>query len=183
MNVYSGIGSRETSEAGLICISKYAEKLYKLGYWCRTGAAIGADQKFASVSRDKTILYLPWNNYEIGWVTNQTLEPHKNKIGCIEPSGNAISLASRYHPNWKACSDAARKLHGRNAHIILGRDLKTPSRFVLYTAKEKFGEVQGGTGLGVRLARGYNIPCYNLYFDNDIEDFNKLLISVNLLNG
>lgn len=171
MNVYSGIGSRETNGDGLVRIFKYATALNKLGYWCRTGAAIGADQKFASASKSRTILYLPWCDYEKGWVNNQILEPHNNQIGCIKPSEGAIQLASQFHPNWKACSNGARKLHGRNAHIILGRDLKSPSKFVLYTAQEVHGEVQGGTGLGIRLAREYNIRYYNLLIEDDVENF------------
>ena len=50
--------------------------------------------------------------------------------------------------------------HGRNVHILLGTSLKSPVGFVLCWTKN--GRTVGGTGLGIRVAQGYEIPVFNL---------------------
>src|SRR5438309_400375 len=131
--VWAGIGSRETPTEVQLRMLDIARHLGEKDYWCRTGAAIGADHAFALGRADRTILYLPWNDYEKYWV--QSRIALKTQIGCRDPSDRAIDLASQFHPNWDACSLSARKLHGRNSHIILGRDLESPVEFVVYWAR------------------------------------------------
>lgn len=152
----AAIGSRETPP-DVLSKMEHVAKILSHDYWIRTGAAIGADQAFGDGAGERTIVYLPWRNYEATWVDSIGC-----KIGCTAPSGNAIELASRYHPAWDRCSRGARALHGRNAHIILGKNLDSPVKFVLFWANEIAGEVQGGTGLGVRIARAHDIPCINI---------------------
>lgn len=178
-HVWAGIGSRDTPidiQEKMLSIARY---LGEKNYWCRTGAAQGADQAFALGRADRTILYLPWNGYENDWVYSRIAL--KTQIGCMYPSDRAIDLASQYHLAWNACSLSARKLHGRNSHIILGRDLESPSEFVIYWAKtDSNNNPLGGTGQGIRIAQAFKIPTYNLYNPMDIAkladiiDFGKL---------
>lgn len=61
---------------------------------------------------------------------------------------------------------------------ILGKDLKTPSKFVLCWAKptDDKGNVKGGTGTAVRLAIYMRIDIINMYYEEErlrIENFIK----------
>jgi hypothetical protein len=72
-----------------------------------------------------------------------------------------MAIAAKHHPAWYRCSDAARKLHARNVHQILGRDLASPSKFgVCWTAD---GQASGGTGQALRIADAYGIRVFNLH--------------------
>lgn len=172
---YAGIGSRSTPDdikINMIAIARILGGLSMNGenLWLRTGGCVGADQAFATGLPEKTILYLPWLNYEFQWRQDLSNRMH---IGCPTPSQEAIELASEFHPNWSACSSGARLLHGRNTQIILGKHLKSPVKFVLYWAKMDMNTgVLGGTGMGIRIAQKYNIPHWNMKIDHD---FNKII--------
>lgn len=73
----------------------------------------------------------------------------------------ALHLASLYHPAWNRCSDYAKKLHARNGFQVLGRDLNSPSDFIVCWTKD--GKASGGTGQAIRIATAYQIPVFNLY--------------------
>lgn len=132
---YAGIGSRETP------IGVLAE-LKELGYTCCTGA----DTAFARGDRTARI-YLPWAGYNK--VRNPTLK---------EPTPAAIELASSFHPAWHRCGEGAKKLHGRNMHILLGTNLDSPVEFVVCWTKDG-----RDTGQAIRTAIAHDIPVFNLY--------------------
>ena len=82
-------------------------------------------------------------------------------------------IAARHHPAWNKCTEYVRRLHARNAKIILGNDLKTPVKFVVCWTSN--GTDIGGTGLGIRIANTYNIPVYNLFYTDVFKQFaNKI---------
>lgn len=136
---YGGIGSRKTPPDILDIMTKLANKL-SLGYVLRSGGATGADSAFERGSNGiKEVFYAK------------------------DATEEAIKLSSKYHPNWEACSDYARKLHGRNSMILLGEDLVTPVKFVVcWTEGSK---IKGGTGQALRIAEDFQIPIYNLAND------------------
>lgn len=143
--LYAGIGSRESPDNILDVMTQVAQALATLGYTLRSGGAEGADTAFEDGAGPKEIF--------------------RPKHATAE----AIELASQFHPAWHNCSDYVRKLHGRNAQIILGRDLATPVEFaILWTSNEKVG----GTSLGIRIANHNNIPVKNL-FNNKILEWVK----------
>jgi len=116
----------------------------------RSGGAIGADTAFESGATNKEIF-----------------KPN-------DATTEAIELASTVHPAWYACNDYVRKLHGRNAQIILGRELNSPVEFVIcYTADEE----HGGTSLGIKIAKKFNIPVYNLFKEEALKWVEQWLIS------
>lgn len=143
---YAGIGSRETPPGTLILMTAIARLYHADGSILRSGGARGADTAFeAGAGSAKEI-----------FVAGSTKAPHH--FG--PPTQAAIELSAKYHPNWRACSAYAKLLHGRNAHIILGRDLATPVRFVIcWTQDAKSG---GGTGQGIRIAKAHGIDVYDL---------------------
>lgn len=138
MKYYAGIGSRETPGHILKKMKNIAKELHTSKYILRSGGAIGADTAFASGAGDL-----------------------KEIFKAKDATQEAIEYASQFHPAWDQCNDYARQLHGRNAMIILGRDLHTPVSVVYCYTKN--GKDIGGTGLGMRIAWANNIKVYNLY--------------------
>ena len=57
------------------------------------------------------------------------------------------------------CNEYARQLHGRNAQIILGKNLNMPVEFVIAWT---MAETSGGTKIGLSIAKQRNIPTFNL---------------------
>lgn len=152
---YSGIGSRTTPPQICIAMTEFAQWAERKGLVLRSGGAIGADAAFeGGVSMDE----------------------HKNIYRSWHATKDAIEFASEYHPAWHRCSQNAKALHGRNAMIILGEDLRTPAEFVVCWSKD---ENRGGTAMGLSIARSKGIPVYNIFDYMDInhlyEDIEKLL--------
>ena len=71
-----------------------------------------------------------------------------------------IEIAAPLHPAWERCSPAARKLHARNAAVLMGETLDRPvDACVAWTVQ---GQVTGGTGMTIRIAEARGIPVLNL---------------------
>lgn len=138
MKYYAGIGSRETPGNVLADMTRIAKELHCSHYILRSGGAIGADTAFESGAGDL-----------------------KEIFKAKDATEEAIEYASKFHPAWDRCNEYARQLHGRNAMIILGRDLQTPVSVVYCYTKN--GKDIGGTGLGMRIAWANNIKVYNLH--------------------
>ena len=147
---YAGIGSRATPVEIQHLMYQIAKSLARQGYTLRSGAAGGADQAFEKGCDKicgKKEIYLPWAAFE-GSSSPLIVQP-----------GKAYEIAEEFHPYWYNLSQGARKLQARNSHQILGRDLSTPSRFVLCYTKN--GNGQGGTGQAIRIARAHNVPIFD----------------------
>lgn len=136
MNYYAGIGSRKTPDYILKKMTNLAKKLNDADLILRSGGANGADSAFEAGAKNKEI------------------------FRADDATDESIKLASQFHPNWEACSDYVKKLHGRNVMIILGEDLKTPVKFLVCWTKD--GKEEGGTGQALRVAKHYQIKIYNM---------------------
>jgi len=152
--VYAGIGSRATPPPILQTMTTMAMWLARRGWHLHSGGAAGADSAFAAGAPPGTrALFLPWPRY-------------RGNAGpdCLTLSADrtrrCLAIAADLHPAWHRCSPAARNLHARNAAILLGEDADTPVHAVVaWTSR---GQVSGGTGMGIRIARRYGIPVLNL---------------------
>ncbi len=143
---YAGIGSRKTPKNILAMMTAIAIGKRSNDCILRSGGADGADTAFEEGAGDQKEIYL---------ATTADTPTHFGP-----PSYDAIELSAKYHPAWSKCSPFTKLLHGRNAHIILGRDLKTPVNIVIcWTEGGKGG---GGTGQGIRIANGYGIEVRDL---------------------
>jgi len=134
--IYSGIGSRKTPSDVLELMIGIARKLDLLGYVLRTGDASGADESFRNATSNKEVFC------------------------AMDATPEAMDFTSKFHPHWKNLKEYNRKLHGRNAQIILGMDLELPSDFVICWTPD--GSFSGGTGQGLRICNFLNIPIFNL---------------------
>ncbi|MDD4081799.1 MAG: hypothetical protein PHD05_00295 [Sphaerochaetaceae bacterium] len=157
MKYYTGIGSRKTPKQILDLMFVAAKKLSDLNFILRSGGAIGADSAFENGADP--------NKCEIYTAKDATIE--------------TFQIAQKFHPAWERCSNFVQKLHARNVFQILGKDLKTPSNFVICwtpdgaTTHEQRSVKTGGTGLAISIACAYKIPVFNLYRDDHLTLLTK----------
>lgn len=153
---WTGVGSRSCPADICALMTRIGEALYEDGYVLRSGGADGADKAFEeNVPDDGVVIYRPWGKPG----PREALVPASVYV-------EAEHMVSEVHPRWDLCNATARKLHVRNVCQVLGDDLKTPSKFLIFWAPEDrlTKQVQGGTATAVNLARKHNIPTYNLLF-------------------
>jgi hypothetical protein len=164
MVFYTGIGSRSTPDNVLKLFTSLGKTFAHMGLVLRSGGALGADEAFergCDLVPGKKEIYLPWKGF------------NGNDSFLYTPSQKAMEIAEQYHPAWDNCSSAAKKLHARNSHQVLGANLLCPSNFVVCWTPPT-----GGTNQALRVAEAHNIECLNLFnFGNDLSEtaiLNKL---------
>jgi len=142
-------------------MQKIAVSLRKKGLTLRSGAADGADAYFESGAKEAKEIYLPWPKFN----------DHPSRLCSVSQA--ALEMAETVHPAWENLSQGAQKLHGRNCYQVLGRDLKTPSDFLVCWTKD--GKLRGGTATALTLAKMNNIPIYNLGKTEDWEQIARVI--------
>jgi len=158
MDYYTGIGARKTPGKFFGEMTQIAEYLYKQDYILRSGGADGADLAFEKGAKDKKEIYLPWKGF------------NNSNSDLYEIPDEAFKIAEKIHPAWERCKDEWKKFHARNVLQVLGKDLNTPSDFVVCWTKG--GIIVGGTGIAMRIAKLYDIPLFNLAVN---EDYDKIM--------
>ncbi len=162
---YTGVGARKTPMEMLKEMQVIASILAEANFTLRSGGAAGADTAFESGCQKcngSCNIFLPWRMFQ------------RNKSNLIGSSPEAYQLAAKVHPAWHRCSAVARQFHARNAHQVLGQDLKTPSKFLICWTKD--GEHVGGTRTAIVLAIEYDIPVFNLALNQDRKDLAELIM-------
>lgn len=160
--IYTGIGSRQTPENVCSVFTNIGQQLSKKGFILRSGGADGADRAFEigvdKHNKKRKEIYLPWKGF------------NGNNSQLYDVDENAMKIAKHFHPAWNKLSQGAKKLHSRNVYQVLGKDLKSPSDFVVCFTPET-----GGTQQALRIAKYYSIPIFNFFYEEDVEDFCELL--------
>ena len=152
--VFAGIGSRRTPSPVLRDMTVIASWLTRRGWHLASGGADGADTAFAhGAPADQRATYLPWPGYNGLEGPDCHVLSRRQERACLD-------LAAALHPAWHRCSSGARRLHARNAAIILGPDLDRPVDVVI--AWTEHGAQSGGTGMGLRIAAEHYVPILNL---------------------
>lgn len=155
---YAGIGSRETPQDILNWFTAIGKYLSDKEYTLRSGGADGADKAFETGCdkvNGKKEIYIPWKGF------------NGSKSELYDVTKEMYEMAAKYHPYWNNLKDGAKKLHARNCSQILGKDLKTPSLFVICWTND--GKMQGGTAQALRIATDYNIPIFNAGAYKDLD--------------
>lgn len=148
VGTFAGIGSREVPSDTFFKIKEIAYKLACEGWTCRSGGANGCDTAF-----------------EYG--VSMAVHDSPNEIGGIQiflPTAKipdwAMKTVEQYHPAPHNLNPFAKRLHARNAQIILGENGDDPVDFVLCWTYN--GRETGGTSQALRIARDNDIPIFNL---------------------
>ena len=146
---YTGIGSRTTPLDVTRRMTAIAKERAARGEVLRSGGADRADLAFEEGAGDRKEIYLPWRGF------------NGSRSDLFHTSPEAFEIAASIHPAWRYCSPGAQKLHARNVHQVLGRNLRTPSMVVICWTPGG-GEV-GGTRTAIVLARQRGIEVVNLW--------------------
>jgi len=153
---WTGVGSRKTPEYILAIMAAIAMKHASLGYILRSGRAPGADTAFERGAGNM-----------------------KETFVASDATPAAMEIAATYHKAWTRLNEYVRKLHGRNAFQVLGRNLDYPSRGLLcWTSDacqchENRSIVTGGTGTAISIADAYGVPISNLANGKQLEKWRK----------
>ena len=151
---YAGIGARATRAAMLADMETMAGWLARTGWHLSSGGADGADSAFAAgAPAEQRTIWLPWRGYNVHRGPDCRVLSAAAMAACIE-------IAAPLHPAWERCSPAVRKLHARNAAVLLGGALDRPVDAVVCWSER--GAVTGGTGMAIRIAEARGIPVFNL---------------------
>jgi hypothetical protein len=158
-------------------IESLSERLARLGWVLRTGASPGADQAFYRGARHgggRVELYLPWPGFEEdSW--RDARAPEVSVLA--QPSRPAYELGAHFHPDWAQLEDSARDLLARDAHEVLGADLRSPvERVVCWTADGSLdgtGAGADGTRQALRIAHHNQITVSNVARPAHLRCLNK----------
>ena len=151
---YAGIGARATPAAVLADMETMAGWLARTGWHLSSGGADGADTAFAAgAPAGQRTIWLPWRGY------NGHRGPDCRVLAAAELSA-CMEIAAPLHPAWGRCSPAVRKLHARNAAVLLGEALDRPVDAVVCWSAG--GRAEGGTGMAIHIADDRSIPVFNL---------------------
>ena len=156
---YTGIGSRDITQAEFATLIKVGTLLANNGYILRSGKAAGSDTAFQlgmqqSLNQQAEI-YLPWAKFR------SRADGLQDTWDICNLHSKCFELAALIHPAWHRCSQPAKCLHARNTQQILGLNLDSPSKFVVYCSNES-----GGTATAVNLAKAFQIPTINIRHSN-----------------
>ena len=151
---YAGIGARATPAGVLADMTAIAGWLARTGWHLSSGGATGADSAFAAgAPAGRRTIWLPWRGY------NGHRGPDCRVLSTAALEA-CMKIAAPLHPAWNRCSPAVRKLHSRNAAVLLGETVDRPVDAVVAFTSE--GRVEGGTGMAIRIAGAHGIPVFNL---------------------
>lgn len=172
MKTYAGIGSRDIPLEERTKIIAIADNLCGLDYIVYSGNANGADVAFQLGSNGQCVVFLPWARFNFG-VFEPTPKYHLDHfIVGGEPEG--LESVYEFHPNPKQLTAGARKLMARNYYQIHGYKDYPKVDFVMCCAdQDNLGNVKGGTGQAVRIAKSMNIPIINIrteYWEDELHD-------------
>lgn len=139
LKTYAGFGARETPGDVLFRMRYIAAKLRSYDFWLRSGGAPGADRAFQEEAGTKSFIY------------------HEDAAaGHIA----AFQMAARFHPAWDSLAVGSRRKHARNCYIMLSPTLSEPVDFGVCWSLD--AKELGGTGMGIRIAKAFQIPLFNL---------------------
>ena len=151
---WAGIGARKTPGPVLADMTALARQMAGAGFHLASGGAEGADAAFAAGTPvGQRTLWLPWRGY------NDLAGPDCRTLS-RERMRECLAIAEEHHPAWHRCTEGAKKMHARNAAILLGPDLDRPADAIVCWTED--GKVEGGTGEALRIAASRNIPVLNL---------------------
>ena len=155
MVVFAGIGSRDIPKERELLITRIASYMVALGAKLRSGGANGTDRLFQKVFEENGScmeIYIPWEGFE---------GLYSNMSGVyLMDNPKAIQFTKKYHGGFRNLTSGAIKLHNRNAHQILGKELDDPCDLVICYRDPR--AKSSGTDQAIRIALDNGIPVINV---------------------
>lgn len=166
------IGTRNPTEGQYAYIRMLALSLVGQGVEVATGNADGIDNAAVTgacqINPRKLWVYLPWATYN-----SQYIEDYPEIHVLTYLSKAALTSVDIFHPYAKKLTEGARKLHARNYGII-----KEPTVDAVIACPSEKG---GGTAQGMRIAKAFDIPLFDITNDVGRHKLIEWLSKNNLL--
>lgn len=200
---YTGVGSRNTPLYIMYMMSELAMVFEKKGYILRSGCATGADAAFEDLLEDPANtaeIYIPNKGFPFkmgGSYKNHYMIPSEmygKSFDGLYLQATRMIHSQEIHKAWRRCQPHIMDLHNRNMFQVLGRDLKTKSKFVVcYTRGKELtyddtNVKTGGTATAINAAYLNKVDIFNLSVDEHylrlrkFIDENKHLVDYEKLN-
>ena len=175
---FTGIGSRDITEEEYSLLLRISKWVCSQGYTLRSGHALGSDSAFEEGAshhsgQDNREIYIPYKNFKGNNVLSDLIDV---STWSEESTYLCECIARMARGGFWGLSIGGKNLHSRNVPQVLGKDLKTPSDFVLFCSDEtKGGNVKGGTATAVKIAKAWGIPTFNIRGKSSKEVYDFLL--------
>lgn len=151
---WSGIGNRLATPQAVSDLTHISKKLTANGLLLRSGGRGDCDRACQAGSGSSNEIYYPKHKPE-----------YQYGLPTLDES---YLMAKLYHDHWDFIPEKYHNYFARNVHIILGKDLRTPSEFVVcwtkdgvYTSEHRTKKT-GGTGHAIAVATTNSIPVFNI---------------------
>lgn len=169
-HMYAGIGPRNTKMGILGVMNSFGREMQELHWFLRSGHGAGADQAFArDVDGANKEIWVPKPGFN-----GATEDPW---FKCDHSSLNVRRIAARNHGGYDKCTRFVQTLFERNVQILLGEYADHPVDMVVYWHKaENRIDSAGGTNHSLRVAREFNIPCFNIEFGDHRKAIEKFIL-------
>lgn len=152
---YAGTGNQDAPSDVLNKMKRLAKELEEFGYMLRVGAMNGPEEAFEAGAREVE-LHLPWRDFN-----NRQSKSYFN-------TPEIQTLAKMFHPTYDGLKPAIQAFLGKNVRTVLGKDLRSPVRFVIgwsedgaELSNERTAKT-GSFGHVISLAAAMKIPVFNL---------------------
>lgn len=166
------IGTRDPSPEQVALASWAAITLSGSDYrwWVVTGGAYGIDQvAMDGAFEDRLQVKLPWSTY------NREIIPAHAQVevlGTGLPYQAWYDSVDQYHPAPGRLTQSMRRLHARNYGIVA-------SRTAVLALPGPGGA--GGTGQGIRIAKGLSLPLFQYNKGDRLPSFDELYVKIRSL--
>lgn len=170
---FTGVGSRNTPPEIIDVMVQIGFHLSNRYYTFRSGDADGSDRAFYKgflQAGGNMEIYLPWNGFNGSFEDDVFINTPK-----LDNYDKATEILKEVLPYYDNLKDSHRSLHTRNVYQVLGRRLNEPSDLCVYYAEPtgKNGHVKGGTNTAVQLCKLYDVPSFNLWYPNVLEEIKR----------
>ena len=163
---WTGVGSRRSSPDNRPLMTAFAQAIAAKGSVLRSGGAVGPDTWFEEgVPPPLRRIYVPRASFDRHPRSEDIVPKNRHLMRWMR----ACSIAEGLHPLGRHMSQDLRELMGLSVFQVLGDDLKTPSQFlvcdapeIVYDGEGRVVDVDGGTGMAVRVAVLYNVPVFHV---------------------
>lgn len=172
---YAGLGNEGAPPEALEVMTRISRRLAEQGFTLRTsGEKSGPGLAFEQGAGGKSEIYIPWkgfNDRESKFMVGRFLMPE------------AAALIKQFMPTFESLKPAVQKIIGRNAHVIMGQDLRSPVRFLIVWSDDGIEDAKNRTaksgymGVPVSVASSLRIPVFNLKNPDAIERLWKFIES------
>lgn len=168
---YAGIGARDTPESAIVKMRRIGEILAGKGLVLRSGGAVGADSAFEE-GCDKAgglkQIFLGWDGMNDRRPDGKSVFARDLRDGDPE-----VEIAKEHYERqparsggggktWENLGRGGKSLMARNTNQVLGPNVGVSKMSGLIVCWTKNGQIAGGTGQALRIAKNKGIPALNL---------------------